>query len=84
MTGLALASTPTGELNVIRVFPDTPGSEADIQEGDTILAVGGVPVGKLGDEGVRDLLKNPGTDVRLKISRNGRTMSVTIRPRRLV
>ncbi|MFP3903197.1 MAG: DegQ family serine endoprotease [Armatimonadota bacterium] len=69
-----------GGVVITQVYPDTPAQKADLKVEDVIVAVDGKKVNSPG--GLQSIIGSikPGTDVELKIIRNGReiTKSVTI------
>lgn len=70
-------SQPTGAL-VAEVEHDTPASKAGIKRGDVILAVNGQPVASANDLRLRISQTPPGTNVKLEISRDGKTQDVSV------
>ncbi|MES2465067.1 MAG: aspartyl protease family protein [Armatimonadota bacterium] len=69
---------------VAAVVADSPGAEAGIKAGDTLLAIGGVRVDKLKSDGIREEFRRPAGTVLPLIVRSGanekpRTITVTLR-----
>ncbi|KPJ74628.1 MAG: hypothetical protein AMS19_15115, partial [Gemmatimonas sp. SG8_23] len=61
------------------VGPGTPAEQADIQEGDVLLALDGVPASRLGIAGIFERLRSgPGETRRLLLERDGTTFEVHI------
>jgi len=70
-------SGPGGAL-VSEVSPDSPASKAGLKRGDVILKLNGEPVNSANDLRLRVSQTAPGTDVKLQISRDGKTQDVTV------
>ena len=70
-------SQPTGAL-VAEVEADTPASRAGLKRGDVILAVNGQDVTSANDLRLRISQTPPGTNVKLQISRDGKTQDVNV------
>ncbi len=70
-------SGPGGAL-VGEVSPDSPASKAGIKHGDVILKVNGEPINSANDLRLRISQTPPGTDVKLQISRDGKTQDVSV------
>jgi regulator of sigma E protease len=72
--------TPTGQVVIREVAPNSPAAQANIQEGDIVLAIQGEPV-----EGTEDLIEltqeNLGTPTEMKLQYDGETRTVTLVPR---
>jgi serine protease Do len=69
------ADTVSGAL-VSSVAPDSPASHAGIQKGDIILAVNGKPVTDSAQLAIHISLMQPGTDVTVKVLRDGAERTV--------
>jgi len=70
-------SQPTGAL-VAEVEADTPASRAGLKRGDVILAVNGQDVTSANELRLRISQTPPGTNVKLQISRDGKTQDVNV------
>ncbi|HTR46519.1 MAG TPA: DegQ family serine endoprotease [Verrucomicrobiae bacterium] len=70
-------SQPTGAL-VGQVEADTPAARAGLKRGDVILALNGQTVTSANDLRLRISQTPPGTNVKLQISRDGKTQDVTV------
>jgi len=68
---------PNGAL-VGEVEPATPAARAGLKRGDVILAVNGQPVTSANDLRLRVSQTAPGSNVKLEISREGKTQDVTV------
>ena len=77
---LGLAFRPVEEgMEVVKVFPDTPGEEAGIRKGDIVVAIDGTPIHERGCISPSDSLqKTSGT---LSIRRQGNLLQVEVQLR---
>ena len=61
------------------IMPETPAARAGLRAGDSVVAIGGVPL-----RGWSELLErvsaSPGVDLRFDVVRGGRTVPLTLRP----
>lgn len=64
---------------VARVMADMPAYEAGLQNDDIVLEVDGVPVNAPNELQVEVSLKRPNTPVKLKLYRDGKTLTKTLR-----
>jgi PDZ domain len=71
------AAPPADGLLVKSVAPSGPGASAGIREGDVIEAVDGQPIISVSDYAAKVSPLNPGTQVNLKILRNGQENNIT-------
>jgi C-terminal processing protease CtpA/Prc len=69
---------------VAQVRKGTPGADAGIQKGDVIAGIDQDPAADLSLEEIRDLFRRPGHPYKLTIERNGQTLSLTMKLRRLL
>lgn len=68
---------------VVRVVePGTPASEAGLQAGDVIVAIGGQPVGS-GEQVTQFILDHKGQPITLSVNRKGERREITATPRKL-
>ena len=80
--GTLLQNTAEGEIEIVRVFPDSPAEAAGLHTGDVILAVDGEPVS--GADGlsyldaVRRMRGGMGSEVTLTVRRNGERMAIPV------
>src|SRR5690348_6276335 len=71
-TGMLLEQQTGADVSVQRVFPNTPASEAGVQEGDRIIAIDGVSTHGWEIDKVSEKLRgNPGSQVAVTYSRPG-------------
>ncbi len=70
-------SGPGGAL-IGDVSPDSPASKAGLKRGDVILKLNGQPVNSANDLRLRISQTPPGTDVKLQISRDGKTQDISV------
>ncbi len=88
MSGLVLVAPLVDgerELVVHRVAPETPAERAGLEPGDRVLSVDGRPADSLSLTGVEELLEGPvGAERRLRVERDGRTLTVVVTLARLI
>ncbi|HLK57039.1 MAG TPA: aspartyl protease family protein [Chthonomonadaceae bacterium] len=81
-SGIAL-DTEKGITSVIDVTPNSPGADAGVQVGDTVLTVDGIPVEQIQPWDLPALLRRePGTKVRLRLraaDKTERDVTLTLR-----
>ena len=73
-----------GDVPVVvrEVEPGTPASEAGLQPGDVIVAIGGEPVGS-GEQVTQFIHDHKGQPITLSVNRNGERKDITATPRKL-
>jgi C-terminal processing protease CtpA/Prc len=71
-------------VRVDRVFERTPAAEAGLRENDLIQAVDNRPVTEYTLEDLREMFRNAGSEYLLTIQRNGLTLAIKVKMRRLV
>lgn len=81
-SGLWINQTPGG-FKIVDIVARSPAADAGLREGDTIVTVDGAPAASLSLGNLRDRLRDApaGTEVRLTVSREGRTRMVALRLR---
>lgn len=86
MSGISLlASGPALKLfTVTRVRSGTPGSDAGIQKGDIIEGIDEEPAADLSLPAIHRLFRQLGDPYKLIISRNGKTLTLTLKLRHLL
>jgi len=86
MSGLDLMAGG-GDLRTLvinEVAKGSPGAEADLKEGDMLVAIDGHPVSELGLDQVRQMFKQDSKEYSLSIQRSGQTLPIKIKLRRLI
>ncbi len=73
----------TGGFKIVNIVDRSPAADAGLREGDTILSVDGAPAASMSLGNLRDRLRDqpPGTEIRLTVSRERRTLVVPLRLR---
>jgi hypothetical protein len=84
MAGLALDWQDDSTLMVGAVLAKSPGEAADIQVGDTLIAIDGRSIADVGENGVTKVFTQEGKELRLTFKRGGESIEKRIRLRRLV
>jgi serine protease Do len=64
---------------VIKVLPGSPADEAGLQPGDIILAVNGKKIKDVSDLQFTIMKTKPGTEVKLKVLRGEKTLTLTVK-----
>ena len=80
--GVLLQNTVDGEIEIVRVFPETPAEAAGLRQGDLILAVDGTEVngvdGRAYSEAVNMIRGVDGTEVTLTLLRGNSVQDVSV------
>jgi carboxyl-terminal processing protease len=80
--GTLLQNTAEGEIEIVRVFPDSPAEAAGLHTGDVILAVDGNPVtgadGRSYLDAVRRMRGGEGSQVTLTVRRDGERIAIPV------
>ena len=80
--GTLLQNTAEGEIEIVRVFPDSPAEAAGLHTGDVILAVDGNAVtgadGRSYLDAVRRMRGGEGSQVTLTVRRDGERMAIPV------
>jgi hypothetical protein len=84
MSGAAFERTDDGDFVLLKVFPDTPASEAGLSESDVVTAVNGRSARDISSEELRSMLERDGTTMALRLIRDATEMDVKLKLRRLV
>jgi len=86
MSGLAIVARGSNlkTFEIAGVEPHSPAAEAGIQKGDVIAGIDNEAAADLSLAGVRDLFHEPAHKYKLLVERNGRTLTIEIKTRRLI
>lgn len=77
--GVVMGMDNEQKIHIVGIMENSPGQKAGLQEGDEILAVGGVPVTQMAfDEVAAHVRGQAGTDVVLTIMRDNANQDITI------
>jgi hypothetical protein len=69
---------------VSQVLENSPAAEAELREGDVLVAIDGAPASKFTLDEIYQMLKRQGCEYKLDLRRDGETFFVKIKMRRLV
>lgn len=81
---LDIHSPVTGLLRVLRVVEGSPAEEAGVQIGDEILSIDGMAMTAADRDRIRPLLREDGKERTIIFQRDGKTIEITLRLRRMV
>lgn len=84
MSGMALDPHRIDRRVVMTVIEGSPADQAGVQPGDTLLAIDGRPLEKLGPDGVNRAFRRDGAEVVLTLERGPATLERRLKLRRLV
>lgn len=84
MSGMVLIRGGDDYLEIARINPDSPASDAGLAAGDRIIRINGRPAAGYDIAALGDLLRQPGTSVTLVVSRGDTEREVPITLRRLI
>jgi hypothetical protein len=86
MSGISVIAGGPGlkRFEVVAVRPGGPGDDAGVRPGDVVAGIDDEPAADLSLADVRALVREPGRQHKLLVERNGQTVTVTIRMRRLL
>ena len=80
--GTLLQNNAEGEIEIIRVYPDSPAEAVGLRMGDFIMAVNGDPVngadGRSYNDAVNRMRGEDGSPVTLTVQRDGETLDFTV------
>lgn len=71
-------------LIINEVVPDSPASEAGLQDEDQLMAIDGRPVSEFSLDQIRQMLKQQGKEYTMRFKRGEQTLEVKIKLRRLI
>jgi len=85
-SGLVIVAQGPGlkTFEIVHVQPETPAAEAGIQKGDVIAGIDDEAAADMTLAEVRELFRDVGHKYKLLLERNGQTLEVTMRTRRLL
>ncbi len=87
MSGMALtAHGPDFRQFVVdRLIDDSPASQAGVRVGDRLVQFQGKPAAEFTLEQIRSVFRGqPGTEVRMQVERDGKTLPIVLKTRRLI
>jgi len=84
MSGFQAESAADGAVRVSRVLPGSPAAQADIQEGDRVVKIGGKEVTETTFFRLRERLKKDGETVVVELQRDDKPKTVSLKLRRLI
>lgn len=84
MTGMAVSPEADGALRVVDVFDGSPAHEAGIRKGDLILTVDGRQMTFIEYNTLMESMRKPGKEVKIEYGREGKTVSASLKTRRLI
>jgi hypothetical protein len=86
MSGLSIIAKGPGlkVFEIVRVSPNSPGSEAGFQQGDIIEGINDEAAADLNLVAIRDLFRQVGHTDKLLIDRKGQSITLSLKLRRLV
>jgi S1-C subfamily serine protease len=86
MSGLSLVSAPPdfSSFRVAFIVPDSPASIAGLRAGDTVTAIDGKPVKEITLASTAKMFRQDGRTYLFTVQRDGETMDVSIKMRRMI
>jgi hypothetical protein len=86
MSGLSILAKSANlkTFQIVQVRPGTPGADAGLKEGDVIAGIDEEAAADLTLSAIRDLFRQVGHEYKLLIDRQGQTLNLTIKMRKLV
>ncbi len=86
MSGLSLVSPPPdfSSFRVAFIIPDSPAAVAGLKVGDVVTAIDGQPVKEISLAGTAKMFRQDGRTYRLTVQRDGNTMEVPVKMRRMI
>lgn len=71
-------------VKVFSVFDPSPAAAAGIQPGDTVVEIDGRPAGEMSWEDLKQYMRRDGNKVAFKIERDGKSMTVPVKLKKIV
>lgn len=85
MSGIEYRLAPDGQLNIVRIIPDSPADKTQLSAGDIISTINGRPLGAIRRDELRRMLRQDGAIMKLTaLSPDNKTKNVTITLRRVI
>jgi hypothetical protein len=86
MSGLSLVSAPPdfSAFRVMFVIPDSPASVAGLKIDDMVMAIDGQPVKEISLASTAKMFREDGRTFRFTVQRDGKTMEVPVKMRRMI
>jgi hypothetical protein len=86
MSGLSILAKGANlkTFEIVQVRPGTPGADAGLKEGDVIAGIDEEAAADLTLSAIRDLFRQVGHEYKLLIDRQGQTVNISIKMRKLV
>jgi S1-C subfamily serine protease len=86
MSGLSLLSAPPdfSSFRVALIAPDSPAAEAGFKVGDLVTAIDGQPVKEIFLSSASRMFREDGRTFRFTVQRDGKTMEVPVKMRRMI
>lgn len=86
MSGLNLVAEGADfrSFRILKIVPDSPAAEADLQEGDLLESINGKPASEYTLEQIREMFKQPDAEYRLTFRRNDQGIDAKLRLRPLI
>ena len=86
MSGLSLVSAPPdfSSFRVAFIIPDSPAAVAGLKVGDVVTAIDGQPAKEILAAGTAKMFRQDGRTYRFTVQRDGNTMEVSVKMRRMI
>ena len=86
MSGLSLISAPPdfSSFRVAFIVPDSPAAVAGMKAGDVVTAIDGKPVKEIALASTAKMFREEGRTYRFTVQRDGKTMDVSVKMRRMI
>jgi hypothetical protein len=84
MSGLSMQKKPDGFLEIVRIYDNSPASDAGLKTGDRVISINGKPAVDFDIFERESLFSQEGKTIRLFVRRDGREWEVSLVLRRLI
>ena len=84
MSGILAEKVAPGEFVIRHILPESPASEAKLQENDRILEINGLPAGQMSNDDLFSVSSKEGESLKLNIRRGEVRFGVVLKLRRLI